>query len=62
MPGYSCTIKERMLYSSCKAPLLDLIQSLGVSIAKKVSMTKSYFPVYFIPIYILLCGYVNKIV
>lgn len=37
MPGYSCTIKERMLYSSCKGPLLDLIQSLGVTIAKKVS-------------------------
>lgn len=38
MPGYSCSIKERMLYSSCKAPLLDLIQSLGVIIAKKVSI------------------------
>lgn len=38
MPGYSCSIKERMLYSSCKAPLLDLIQSLGVTIAKKVSI------------------------
>lgn len=37
MPGYSCSIKERMLYSSCKAPLLDLIQSLGVIITKKVS-------------------------
>lgn len=37
MPGYSCTIKERMLYSSCKGPLLDLIQSLGVTITKKVS-------------------------
>lgn len=38
MPGYSCSIKERMLYSSCKAPLLDLIQSLGVTIIKKVSI------------------------
>ena len=37
MPGYSCSIKERMLYSSCKAPLLELIQSLGVTITKKVS-------------------------
>ncbi|KAG8039739.1 hypothetical protein G9C98_000468 [Cotesia typhae] len=38
MPGYSCSIKERMLYSSCKAPLLDLIQSLGVTIAKKLEV------------------------
>ncbi|XP_043492113.1 twinfilin isoform X2 [Polistes fuscatus] len=38
MPGYSCTIKERMLYSSCKAPLLDLIQSLGVTITKKLEV------------------------
>ncbi|XP_033221562.1 twinfilin isoform X2 [Belonocnema kinseyi] len=38
MPGYSCSIKERMLYSSCKAPLLDLIQSLGVHIAKKLEV------------------------
>lgn len=37
MPGYSCSIKERMLYSSCKAPLLEFIQSLGVIITKKVS-------------------------
>jgi twinfilin-like protein len=42
MPGYSCSIKERMLYSSCKAPLLDLIQSLGVVIIKKVSTLISY--------------------
>ncbi|XP_043290050.1 twinfilin isoform X2 [Venturia canescens] len=38
MPGYSCSIKERMLYSSCKAPFLDLIQSLGVNIAKKLEV------------------------
>lgn len=37
MPGYSCPVKERMLYSACKAPLLELIQSLGVEIVKKVS-------------------------
>ncbi|CAL7942282.1 unnamed protein product [Xylocopa violacea] len=37
MPGYSCSIKERMLYSSCKAPLLELIQSLGVTITKKMT-------------------------
>ncbi|XP_011499119.1 PREDICTED: twinfilin isoform X1 [Ceratosolen solmsi marchali] len=39
MPGYSCSIKERMLYSSCKAPLLELIQSLGVTIIKKLEVT-----------------------
>ncbi|KYN10585.1 Twinfilin, partial [Trachymyrmex cornetzi] len=38
MPGYNCSIKERMLYSSCKAPLLDLIQSLGVTIIKKLEI------------------------
>ncbi|XP_012258029.1 twinfilin isoform X1 [Athalia rosae] len=38
MPGYSCSIKERMLYSSCKGPLLDLIQSLGVTITKKLEI------------------------
>ncbi|XP_018049275.1 PREDICTED: twinfilin isoform X2 [Trachymyrmex septentrionalis] len=38
MPGYNCSIKERMLYSSCKAPLLDLIQSLGVTIIKKLEV------------------------
>lgn len=38
MPGYSCSIKERMLYSSCKAPLLELIQSLGVIITKKLEV------------------------
>ncbi|XP_014206719.1 twinfilin isoform X2 [Copidosoma floridanum] len=38
MPGYTCSIKERMLYSSCKAPLLELIQSLGVTITKKLEI------------------------
>lgn len=38
MPGYSCSVKERMMYSSCKAPFLDKIQSLGVEIEKKVNI------------------------
>lgn len=43
MPGYSCSIKERMLYSSCKAPLLEYIEnSVGIKIEKKVT----YFGVY----------------
>ena len=37
MPGYNCSIKERMLYSSCKASLIDRLESqLGLEITKKV--------------------------
>ena len=37
MPGYKCPIKERMLYSSCKAPVIDVLeQSLGMEVVKKV--------------------------
>lgn len=44
MPGYSCSVKERMLYSSCKAPLIDLIESnLGLTISKKVCIYCFYF-------------------
>ncbi|KAJ8920089.1 hypothetical protein NQ315_011744 [Exocentrus adspersus] len=38
MPGYSCPIKERMLYSSCKNPLTDVIANLGIEIAKKLEI------------------------
>lgn len=38
MPGYTCSIKERMLYSSCKAPFLEFIQSLGIIITKKLEV------------------------
>lgn len=37
MPGYSCSVKERMMYSSCKAPFLDTLQSMGIEVAKKVN-------------------------
>lgn len=38
MPGYKCSIKERMLYSSCKSRLLDTVeQEFCLEIAKKVS-------------------------
>ena len=40
MPGYKCSIKERMLYSSCKAPFLDSLRQLGVEIAKNVSIDR----------------------
>lgn len=36
MPGYNCSIKERMLYSSCKNPFTDSITGLGLEITKKV--------------------------
>lgn len=40
MPGYSCSVKERMMYSSCKAPFLDTITSgtMGLDIAKKLEI------------------------
>lgn len=37
MPGYKCSIKERMLYSSCKSRLLDSVeQDFQLEISKKV--------------------------
>ncbi|XP_067832256.1 twinfilin-2-like isoform X1 [Heptranchias perlo] len=39
MPGNNCTIKERMLYSSCKGPFLNSVeQQLGLQIARKVEI------------------------
>lgn len=38
MPGYSCSVKERMMYSSCKAPFTETIAALGVEIAKKIEI------------------------
>lgn len=38
MPGYSCNIKERMLYSSCKSRLLEEVEKdYHLEIAKKVT-------------------------
>lgn len=36
MPGYSLSVKERMMYSSCKGPFLNVIENLGLEIMKKV--------------------------
>ena len=37
MPGYKAPIKERMLYASCKLPLVEQIeQKLGLELAQKV--------------------------
>ncbi|KAA0707795.1 Twinfilin-2 Twinfilin-1-like protein [Triplophysa tibetana] len=39
MPGYSCSIKERMLYSSCKNRLLDEVErDFHIEIAKKMEI------------------------
>ncbi|XP_051956951.1 twinfilin-2b isoform X5 [Xyrauchen texanus] len=39
MPGYSCSIKERMLYSSCKNRLLDEVErDYHIEIAKKMEI------------------------
>lgn len=39
MPGYNCSIKERMLYSSCKNPLVDMAENnLDMEIEKKLEI------------------------
>lgn len=34
----NCSVKERMMYSSCKAPFLDKIHTLGVTFTKKLEV------------------------
>lgn len=39
MPGYKCSIRERMLYSSCKSRLLDSVeQDFRLEISKKIEI------------------------
>ena len=39
MPGYSCSVKERMLYSSCKASVTAVCeQHLNMEIDRKVRL------------------------
>lgn len=38
MPGYNCSVKERMMYSSSKAPFVDAIQGLGLEITKRLEI------------------------
>uniref|UniRef100_A0A672PPU1 WD repeat-containing protein 82 n=1 Tax=Sinocyclocheilus grahami TaxID=75366 RepID=A0A672PPU1_SINGR len=39
MPGYSCSIKERMLYSSCKSRLLEEVErDFHLEVAKKLEI------------------------
>ena len=40
-PGYNCGIKERMLYASCKGPLVDTLeQEFGLVFEKKVCLLR----------------------
>ncbi|CAJ1056273.1 twinfilin-1-like isoform X1 [Xyrichtys novacula] len=39
MPGYNCSIRDRMLYSSCKNPLIDMVErTLQIEIEKKLEI------------------------
>ncbi|PWA28487.1 hypothetical protein CCH79_00016338, partial [Gambusia affinis] len=39
MPGYKCSIRERMLYSSCKNNLIDMVETkLQIEIEKKLEI------------------------
>lgn len=53
MPGYNCSVKERMMYSSCKGLFVKSIESLGVEITKKVTH------IFLIPYYYYI-GFYNK--
>ena len=52
MPGYNCSIKDRMLYASAKNAVVETIEHFGVVIDKKVSWIKSniYLQIYCKPI------------
>ena len=55
MPGYNCSIKERMLYSSCKASLVDRLESqLGLEITKKVPIIFLYLRVVLQPFSVIV--------
>ncbi|CAG0890490.1 unnamed protein product [Darwinula stevensoni] len=41
MPGYTCSIRERMLYSSCKARVLESIEKeFGIPVIKKLEVSE----------------------
>ena len=52
MPGYNCSIKDRMLYASAKNAVVETIEHFGVVIDKKVSWIKSniYLQIYCISV------------
>eukprot|EP00045_Choanoeca_perplexa_P002045 m.22772 g.22772 ORF g.22772 m.22772 type:complete len:341 (+) comp11295_c0_seq1:75-1097(+) len=38
-PGFKCSVKERMMYSTCKGPLIDLLEGdLSMELAKKLEI------------------------
>ncbi len=44
MPGYSCSVKERMLYSSCKAAVIGYCEHVEeMEIVKKVGASFVFF-------------------
>jgi twinfilin-like protein len=50
MPGYSVSMKERMLYSSCKNAVVDVIEKLySIEITKKVEVDSGAEQVTFAP-------------
>ncbi|XP_013408784.1 twinfilin-1 isoform X2 [Lingula anatina] len=38
MPGYKCSVKERMLYSSCKSPVIEMVEQLGLQVDRKLEI------------------------
>ncbi|XP_030371347.1 twinfilin [Scaptodrosophila lebanonensis] len=38
MPGYTCSVRERMMYSSCKALFVEQLTALGVDVVKKLEI------------------------
>ena len=40
MPGYNCSIKERMLYSSCRNAVVESLEIDGIQIVKKVRINQ----------------------
>ena len=51
MPGYNCSIKERMLYSSCRNAVVESLEIDGIQIVKKVGRIDQFslgFLVYYV--------------
>eukprot|EP00123_Amoebidium_parasiticum_P013291 comp21879_c0_seq1/m.31315 comp21879_c0_seq1/g.31315 ORF comp21879_c0_seq1/g.31315 comp21879_c0_seq1/m.31315 type:complete len:362 (-) comp21879_c0_seq1:96-1181(-) len=40
-PGYSCPVKERMLYSSCKNNVVSAAEALGLVLARKMEVSEA---------------------
>ena len=38
MPGYNCSIKDRMLYASARNAVIGTIENFGIEVEKKVSI------------------------